>query len=72
MSLPPWLVALVGTLVMVFGLYRLWFYLRLRREAATGDVEQEKSVAAVRRTHLMFSVIYLALGVLLIARALGK
>lgn len=70
MTVPPWLTFLIAGMVIFFGLYRL-------RLAARSDAENERAMqrkglyALPRRRHLLFGVLYLVLGGMLIAGALG-
>ena len=70
MRLPPWVPAVVGVLVIVFGLYRV--RLAFRAEAEDERARRRGGLYAFqRRTHLLFGVAYLLMGALLIASAFG-
>jgi len=70
MVIPPWLTFLVAGMVSLFGLYRLRLALRSREE-------EEKARARgglyglPRRTHALFGILYLVMGVLLLGSGLG-
>jgi len=65
---PPWVTFLVAAAVSLFGAYRLYI-------AFTSDAEalkQRKGLYGLpKRTHLLFGILYLLLGVFLVSTALG-
>jgi len=68
--LPPWLVIAVGTLVIVFGLFRIRLAFR--------SAEEEQAARARgglfgygRRTHVLFGVVYILMGVMLLLGLFG-
>ncbi len=68
--LPEWLVLSVGVIIMVFGLFRL--RLALRSKAAQEAASRKGGLFAFpRRTHGLFALVYILMGVLLIAGGLG-
>ena len=70
MTVPPWLTFLIAGMVTLFGVYRLWFALRSPRHDA--NVLPRKGLYGLpRRRHLLYGILYLILGGLLIAGALG-
>ncbi len=70
MNLPRWLVALVGGLVIVFGIYRMTLAFRSQeqdeRARARGGM-----YGLPRRTQFLFGLVYLAMGVILILGLFG-
>jgi len=68
--LPVWLVAGVGVLVIVFGIFRLRLAFRSR-----DDDERARRrgglFAYPRRTHGLFGLVYILMGVLLLLGAFG-
>lgn len=70
MTVPPWLTFVVAGLVIFFGLYRLWIALRSPPRAAS-NVPLKGLYGLPRRRHLLYGIVYLILGGLLIAGALG-
>jgi hypothetical protein len=70
MTVPPWLTFLVAGMVIFFGLYRLW--IALRPPPPTASALPPKGLYGLpRRRHLLYGIVYLILGGLLIAGALG-
>jgi hypothetical protein len=68
--MPLWLVITVGSLVMLFGLYRL----RLAfRTASEDDMARQRGgiYGYSRRRQLLYGAIYILLGALLLAGAFG-
>jgi hypothetical protein len=67
---PIWLALLVGSLVIVFGLFRM-------RLAFRGDDEDQRARARGglfgmrKRTHFLFGIVYILMGVMLIMGAYG-
>ena len=70
MTVPPWLTFLIAGLVTAFGLYRLWIALRSPRPDPTA-VSRKGLYGLPRRRHLLYGVLYLILGGILVAGALG-
>jgi hypothetical protein len=70
MTVPPWLTLLVAGLVIFFGLYRLWIAVRSPPRTAS-TVPLKGLYGLPRRRHLLYGIVYLILGGLLIAGALG-
>jgi hypothetical protein len=70
MTVPPWLTFLVAGMVIFFGLYRLWFALRAPSQEASA-VPRKGLYGLPRRRHFLYGVLYLLLGGMLIAGALG-
>ena len=68
--LPPWLVFLVGALVIVFGLFRVKVSLRSQEDDERAR-EGKGLFAYPRRTHALFGVVYILMGVMLILGAVG-
>ncbi len=68
MVIPAWITYLVAAMVMLFGFYRLFI-------ACTADPEKLKQTKGLyglpRRTHALFGILYLLLGVFLISAGLG-
>lgn len=70
MNVPPWLTFLVAGTVIAFGLYR--FRMVFRSAEEDERARRRKGLYALpRRTHALFGVLYLLLGAILIAGALG-
>lgn len=70
MMVPPWLTFLIAGMVIFFGLYRLW--IARRSDAENEAAMQRKGLYALpRRRHLLYGIVYLILGAMLIAGALG-
>ena len=68
--LPVWLVVLVGIVVTLFGLFRM--RLALRSPEEQGRARRQGGVFGYpRRTHVLFGIVYIAMGVLLILGAMG-
>jgi hypothetical protein len=68
--LPVWLVVLVGSVVILFGLFRVKLAMRSREEEANAR-GKGGLFGYPRRTHILFGVVYMAMGVLLILGAMG-
>ena len=67
---PIWLTFLVATMVIIFGLYRIKMALRSAEEDE--KARAKKGLYSLpRRTHVLFGILYLLLGVFLIAGAFG-
>ncbi len=70
MHLPPWIFIAVGVVVIAFGIYRI-------RLSVRSDEEDEAArrrgglYGVPRRTHLLFGIVYLLMGVILILSAFG-
>jgi Na+/H+ antiporter NhaD/arsenite permease-like protein len=70
MTVPPWLTFLIAGMVIFFGLYRL--RIAMRSDADNERAMERKGLYGLpRRRHLLFGVLYLVLGGMLIAGALG-
>jgi cytochrome b561 len=70
MTVPPWLTLLVAGMVIAFGLYR--FRLAFRSDQEDERARQRKGLYSLpRRTHALFGVLYLLLGLILVAGMLG-
>src|SRR5262249_27041936 len=70
MRVPQWLTLLVAAWVIIFGLYRLW----LARDPAQDKKREEgkKGLFAMRRrTHALIGIVYILLGIMLIATSFG-
>ena len=68
--LPEWLVFTVGVLVIVFGAFR--FRLAFRSENDEDSARDKGGLFGYpRRTHGLFGLVYVLMGVLLILGALG-
>jgi hypothetical protein len=69
-KLPTWLVLAVGVLVILFGLFRVKVAFRSREEE-----EVAKSRGGLfgypRRTHALFGIVYVLMGLMLILGGLG-
>jgi hypothetical protein len=69
-ALPLWLVVTIGSLVVLFGLYRLRLALRSREEheraSARGGL-----YGYSRQRQLLYGLVYIVLGALLLAGAFG-
>ena len=69
-SLPPWIPFVIGTLVVLFGAYRI-------RIAFRSPEEDEKArargglYAMRRRTHVLVGIVYLLMGAALVLSAFG-
>jgi hypothetical protein len=70
LTLPRWLVLLVGALVIAFGLYRI-------RMGFRSDEEDQKARARggmygfPRRTHALIGIVYLIMGTMLVLSGFG-
>jgi hypothetical protein len=70
MRVPQWLTLLVAAWVIVFGLYRLWLAKDPKQDLK--KAEGKKGIFALKRTtQALFGVVYLLLGVALIATSFG-
>ncbi len=67
---PPWLTFLVAGMVILFGLYRIKIAFR-SNEANQLAMQRKGLYAQPRRRHFLFGLIYLMMGAILIAGALG-
>ena len=69
-SLPPWIPFVIGTLVVLFGAYRMRLAFRSRE-----DDERARARGGLygmhKRTHFLVAVVYLLMGAALIASAFG-
>lgn len=70
MTVPPWLTFLVAGMVIFFGLYRMWIALRTP-PPAPNELPRKGLYGLPRRRHLLYGIVYLILGGMLIAGALG-
>jgi hypothetical protein len=68
--LPAWLVITVGAVVVVFGVFRLAMVFR-SKQAEESARQKGGLFGYPRRTHGLFGLVYVAMGVLLILGALG-
>ena len=67
---PGWLAGVVGTLVIIFGLFRLWLGFRPAQEAEA--VRRRGGLFAYgRRTQVLFGAVYILMGVMLLLGAFG-
>lgn len=66
---PRWLTLLVAAVVSAFGAYRIW--IALRRDGGDGSLRQRGLFGQPPRRHLLFGIVYLLMGALLVASALG-
>jgi hypothetical protein len=68
--IPRWIAALVGGLVIVFGVYRMSLAFR-----SDEDDERARARGGLygfgRRTHLLFGLLYLLMGVVLMLGVFG-
>jgi hypothetical protein len=71
LNLPRWLPLAVGALVIIFGLYRLRLGLRRSPPADEASRQRGGMYGLGRRTHLLFGIVYLAMGVMLVLSGLG-
>jgi hypothetical protein len=69
-SLPVWLVVLVGVVVTLFGLFRMRLAMRSKEDEERAR-RQGGMFAYPRRTHVLFGIVYIAMGVMLILGAMG-
>ncbi len=67
---PIWLTFLVAGVVILFGGYRLKMAMRSKEEDEKARA-QKGLYSLPRRTHVLFGILYLLLGVFLIAGAFG-
>ena len=70
MQLPPWVPALVGVLVLVFGVYRIRLTFRSDKDDEAAK-RRGGLYAFQRRTHLLFGIAYLLMGAFLLLGAFG-
>jgi hypothetical protein len=69
-SLPNWIFFVVGGSVAIFGLYRL--KIGFRSEIEEEDAKKRGGLfARGRRVHLLYGLVYLVLGVMLVATGFG-
>ena len=69
-SLPPWIPLVIGLLVLAFGAFRM----RLAFRSSDADEEARKRGGLYgmgKRTHFLFSCVYLIMGVMLVLSAFG-
>ncbi len=72
MRVPVWLTFAIALVVMGFGLYRLWLSTRTPVvDPHTSQRRQRGMYAMSKRAHLVVGLLYVALGGVLIATALG-
>lgn len=72
MRIPVWLTLGIAVLAFVWGGYRIRIALRSDDEDQRARAEGKRGLFALaRRTHLLFGVAYLLLGVMLVATTLG-
>lgn len=70
MTLPRWLVLIVGGLVGVFGAYRL--FLAFRSKAEEEGARRRGGLYGMRRsTHALIGIVYLIMAAMLISSAFG-
>ena len=68
--LPAWIVAAVGGLVIVFGLFRIRLAFRSAEEEQAAR-QRGGLFGYGRRTHFLFGVVYILMGVLLLLGLFG-
>lgn len=70
---PAWLTFLVAGMVIAFGIFRIYLAITARKQAASDRPSfQRKGLYAMSpRRHVLLGIIYLILGAMLIAGALG-
>ncbi len=70
MPIPLWILLVIGPLVIIFGLYRLRLGLR-----SAAEQEQARDRGGLfgmqRRTHILFAIVYIMMGVMLILGGFG-
>ena len=68
--LPAWIVAVVGGLVILFGLFRIRLAFRSAEEEAAAR-QRGGLFGYGRRTHILFGVVYILMGTLLLLGLFG-
>jgi hypothetical protein len=71
MRIPVWLTLGIAVLAFLWGGYRIRLALRSDDEDARARDGKRGLFSLARRTHLLFGVVYLLLGVMLVATTLG-
>ncbi len=67
---PPWVFVAVGALVILFGVYRIRLSVRSDEEDKVARA-RGGLYGVGRRTHLLFGIVYILMGVILILTAFG-
>ncbi|ACY15925.1 hypothetical protein [Haliangium ochraceum] len=71
MTVPPWLTFLVAGMVIMFGITRLVLAIRGDKLGPQRTVPRKGLYGLSRRRHFLYGIIYLVLGGILVAGALG-
>ena len=71
MSIPIWLTVAIAILVIAFGIHRLRISMRTDAQEATDGTQRRGLYGMSRRAHRIIGLLYLGLGALLVATALG-
>jgi len=66
-SIPPWVVGVVGPVVALFGIYRI--YIGIRPNPAQAKAKGLYGMGG--RTHILIGIVYVVMGSLLLASAFG-
>ena len=70
MRIPPWLFAVIGVVVIVFGIWRI----KLSRRSLEEDQAAQRRgglYGVNRRTHLLIGCLYILLGLYLLIESFG-
>lgn len=70
MNIPVWVTYAIAGLVIVFGIHRIRISMRTDEQEAAGS-QRRGLYGMSRRAHRIIGMLYLALGALLIATAVG-
>ena len=66
--IPDWVTIVVAVAVMIFGIYRLRMAARSRHQPSEAGAGGLRGLPF--RTHLLFGIVYIAMGLALLARPL--
>lgn len=70
MNIPVWVTYAIAALVIVFGIHRIRISMRTDEQEAAG-AQRRGLYGMSRRAHRIIGMLYIALGALLVATALG-
>ena len=71
MSIPIWLTLLVAAVVSIFGVYRIWIAISPSDDTEGSRWDTVAAFGRTKRAHLIYGILYLAMGVMLCLAGFG-